>query len=255
MLAATTPVGVILDFAGVTAPSGWVLADGTLYQVTQMPALFAVIGARFGGNGTTTFAVPDTRARALVGVGQSSDGYGQVFNYAIAQRGGNNGAVIAQAHLPNYQLPETADGSHIHPNGYTDAQGDHAHTGYTDQQGTHQHGTNAAYVGQSGANWFIVGSGGTPIFNSNIPTTYDGAHTHNIQTYNSGPHQHNVITAYGGGHYHAPYLGGSGQLLQIVTMYLACTKIIYAGPPPAGAVQLAAPLTQQLLAAPLRGQY
>jgi hypothetical protein len=251
LLAATTPVGVILDYAGATAPTGWLLADGTWYNITQFPALFAVIGNRYGGDGVTNFAVPDTRARALVGVGYSTDGYGQGFNYTIGQRGGNNGAVIGQAHLPNYQLPETSAGGHQHPYGYTDAQGYHDHSGYTDGAGQHNHSYNAP---QLGSGWYIAGGSGTQIGNQDRDTSWVGNHAHNVYAYPSGSHQHNVVTMYGGEHYHAPWLGGSGQLLQIVTMYLACTKIIYAGPPAVAPLQLAAPLTQQLLAAPMRGQ-
>jgi hypothetical protein len=229
LLAATTPIGVLLDFAGVTAPTGWLLADGGWYLNTQYPGLYAVVGTRFGGD-ASHFAVPDTRARAIVGVGASTDGYGQTFNYAIAQRGGNNGAVIGRAHLPNYQLPETADGAHQHPYGYADEQGWHAHTGATAGAGNHNHIFTAP---QLGGGWYIAGGGGTQIGNQDRYTTGVGDHAHYFTTDGAG----------------------SGALLQIVTMYLAVTKIIYAGPPASGTLQqLTAPLTQQLLAAPMRGQ-
>lgn len=43
------------------APMGWQLCDGSVFQVIQNQALFSLIGFKFGGNGSTTFAVPDLR--------------------------------------------------------------------------------------------------------------------------------------------------------------------------------------------------
>ncbi|MDY0961651.1 phage tail protein [Massilia sp. CFBP9026] len=49
------------------APSGWMPCDGRLLQVSQYTALFSLIGSKYGGNGSTTFGLPDLRGRALVG--------------------------------------------------------------------------------------------------------------------------------------------------------------------------------------------
>jgi microcystin-dependent protein len=51
------------------APVGWALCDGSLLSVSQNPALFSLLGIMFGGNGTTTFGLPDLRGRAPVGMG------------------------------------------------------------------------------------------------------------------------------------------------------------------------------------------
>jgi microcystin-dependent protein len=51
------------------APVGWALCDGALLQISQYQALFALLGVTFGGNGTTTFGLPDLRGRAPVGMG------------------------------------------------------------------------------------------------------------------------------------------------------------------------------------------
>lgn len=49
------------------APRGWAPCDGQLLSIAQNQALFALIGTRFGGNGTTTFALPDLRGRSPIG--------------------------------------------------------------------------------------------------------------------------------------------------------------------------------------------
>lgn len=64
------PPGVILDFGGVTAPSGWLLCDGAAVSRTTYASLFSAIGTTFGaGDGSTTFNVPDFKGRTAVGVG------------------------------------------------------------------------------------------------------------------------------------------------------------------------------------------
>jgi microcystin-dependent protein len=253
LLAGGSPIGGMIDFAGANAPAGWLLCDGTLYAIASYPRLFGVIGTFYGGDGVNNFAVPDTRARTQIGVGYGVDAAGQQFYFSLAQRGGANGSYIAQAHLPNYQLPETSDGNHIH-SGYTDGQGSHQHGGYTDANGAHQHNYVAPLI-QGG--YYIGGNASLQISaNQNIATDVQGNHTHNIATDWQGQHSHNVYTYGGqGGHYHAPYLGGSGQFMQIIPMYLAVTKIIYCGPPGGGMRSLPAPASGRFLASPMRGSF
>ncbi|NLW92787.1 MAG: tail fiber protein [Syntrophomonadaceae bacterium] len=58
-------IGQIQAFSFNYAPRGWVVCDGQLLSVAQYQPLFALLGPRFGGNGTTTFAVPDLRNASL----------------------------------------------------------------------------------------------------------------------------------------------------------------------------------------------
>lgn len=51
------------------APRGWAFCDGRLLAISQFSALFSLLGTVYGGNGTTTFALPDLRGRAPVGMG------------------------------------------------------------------------------------------------------------------------------------------------------------------------------------------
>lgn len=59
-------IGEIRMFAGINAPSGWAFCDGQLLSITTYPALFSILGTTYGGNGTTTFALPDFRGRSPI---------------------------------------------------------------------------------------------------------------------------------------------------------------------------------------------
>lgn len=62
-------LGEVRMFAGNFAPSGWYLANGQLLSIAQNQALFSLLGTTYGGNGQTTFALPDLRGRSPVNVG------------------------------------------------------------------------------------------------------------------------------------------------------------------------------------------
>ena len=77
-------VGEIRLFAGTFAPRDWAFCDGSLLQITDFTCLFTLIGTVYGGDGQTTFALPDLRARVVVGAGQG----GGLASYAIGQAAG-----------------------------------------------------------------------------------------------------------------------------------------------------------------------
>ena len=56
------------------APKGWAFCAGQLLPINQNQALFALLGTTYGGNGRTTFALPDLRGRVPVGAGESAAG-------------------------------------------------------------------------------------------------------------------------------------------------------------------------------------
>ena len=69
-LAAMEPfVGEIMMFGGTFCPRGWANADGQLLPVNQNQALFSLLGTTYGGDGRTTFALPDLRGRVPLHVG------------------------------------------------------------------------------------------------------------------------------------------------------------------------------------------
>ena len=64
-------IGEIRLFAGPVVPSGWKTCDGSLLNIQQNMALYSLLYTQFGGDGKTTFALPDLRGRVIVGVGTS----------------------------------------------------------------------------------------------------------------------------------------------------------------------------------------
>lgn len=72
--AAYPMVGAIGLFAGNFAPPGWMIADGSLLPISQNVPLFEVIGNAFGGDGRSSFALPNLSGSAAVGAGQSETG-------------------------------------------------------------------------------------------------------------------------------------------------------------------------------------
>src|ERR687894_2069634 len=63
-------IGQIVLFAGNFAPRGWAFCHGQILSIAQNTALFSILGITYGGNGQTTFALPDLRGRTPVGAGQ-----------------------------------------------------------------------------------------------------------------------------------------------------------------------------------------
>lgn len=63
-------IGVIKIFAGNFAPKGYMFCDGSILQIQQNPALYSILGTTYGGDGNTTFALPDLRGRFPIGAGQ-----------------------------------------------------------------------------------------------------------------------------------------------------------------------------------------
>ena len=61
-------VGEIRLFAGNFAPAGWMFCEGQLLPISENETLFQLIGTTYGGDGESTFALPDLRGRAIVGV-------------------------------------------------------------------------------------------------------------------------------------------------------------------------------------------
>jgi microcystin-dependent protein len=99
-----TPSGAILQFAGSSAPSNWLLCDGALVSRTTYATLFGVIGTNYGaGDGSSTFKLPDLRGRVPIGAGQATgvDENGQSFtNRVIAAAGGAERHTLTVAQIP-----------------------------------------------------------------------------------------------------------------------------------------------------------
>lgn len=89
-------IGEIMMFSGDFAPTGWALCNGQLLQIAQYSALFSVIGNRFGGDGRTTFAVPDLRGRVPINYGTGPG----LQTHALGQSGGTETVQLQLNEMP-----------------------------------------------------------------------------------------------------------------------------------------------------------
>ena len=80
------------------APAGWALCEGQLLPIAQYTALFSLLGTTYGGDGITTFALPDLRGRVPISSGQ---GVG-LQNYNLGQTGGAENATLGVNQLPSH---------------------------------------------------------------------------------------------------------------------------------------------------------
>jgi microcystin-dependent protein len=99
-------VGEIRLFAGTFAPRNWEFCHGQVIQIASNTALFSVLGTTYGGNGTTTFGLPDLRGRAPAGFGP---GPGLTYR-ALGEQSGAEIATLAASQLPAHAHTLTTAG-------------------------------------------------------------------------------------------------------------------------------------------------
>lgn len=81
------------------APRGWALCDGQILPINQNQALFSLIGSTYGGDGRTSFALPDLRGRVPIHVGTTNNG----DNHPLGQRGGEEGHTLSVTEIPAHR--------------------------------------------------------------------------------------------------------------------------------------------------------
>ncbi len=91
-------LGEIRMFAGNFAPLGWALCDGQILSVSQNTALFSILGTTYGGDGETTFGLPDLRGRVVVHPG-TGPGLGTV---SLGEKAGAQDVTLSEAQLPSH---------------------------------------------------------------------------------------------------------------------------------------------------------
>lgn len=89
-------LGMISAFGFNFTPVNWMACNGQLVSIQSNSALFALLGTQFGGNGQTTFGIPDLRGRTMIGQGQGA-GLGI---YSIGQMAGVENATLSVGNLP-----------------------------------------------------------------------------------------------------------------------------------------------------------
>lgn len=89
-------VAEIKIFAGNFAPKGWAKCEGQILSIAQNTALFSLLGTTYGGDGKTTFALPDLRERVVISPGQGPG----LSNYSWGEKGGVTPLVLLPENLP-----------------------------------------------------------------------------------------------------------------------------------------------------------
>ena len=132
-------IGQIILFAGNFAPRGWAFCDGQLLPISQNSALFAILGTTYGGDGITTFALPDLRGRVAINPRQGPG----LSDYRLGESGGTQTNTLTTSNLPA-----------------------HSHTLNASNQPASTTSPDGAYLGQS-----ATFSGGTNIYGTTPDTT------------------------------------------------------------------------------------
>jgi microcystin-dependent protein len=108
-------VGEIRMFAGNFAPAGWMLCQGQLLPISENETLFNLIGTTYGGDGQSTFALPDLRSRLPIHQGNG---------FVLAETGGAETVTLTTQQIPahNHSLVATTSGQVLSPSNAIPAQ-------------------------------------------------------------------------------------------------------------------------------------
>lgn len=154
-------LGQIMTTAFDFAPRGFALCNGQLMPISQNQALFSLLGTIYGGDGRTTFALPDMRGRTPMGAGSSVDPGWQSQPHQIGQRGGSESVTLTDANLP----------AHSHqPNAVTAA-------------GATRNPTGSLYGTASSAIYAPANSGQVPLHTSTVASAGGSSPHNNMQPY------------------------------------------------------------------------
>jgi microcystin-dependent protein len=89
-------IATIIMFGGNFAPRGWAFCNGQLLSIAQNTALFSILGTTYGGNGQTTFALPDMRSRVPIHWGQGNG----LSNYVLGEVTGTESVTLNVNQMP-----------------------------------------------------------------------------------------------------------------------------------------------------------
>jgi microcystin-dependent protein len=193
------PSGMITQFAGTTAPNGWLICDGSEISQTNYANLFAVLGDKYGApSDVSKFKLPDLRERVPIGRTDSNQQLGSV--------GGSNSVTLTESHIP----------SHTHT-GTTETSGLHNHTA---SDSGHSHTYDDAYFAENrGISSNKFGTGSNTDYDNDYhyrPGTVTNTGYANITVNNDGTHTHTFTTA----------ATGSGASIDIRNKYIVLNYII-----------------------------
>ncbi|MEY2927140.1 MAG: hypothetical protein RL367_1617, partial [Pseudomonadota bacterium] len=99
-------IGTIIQVGFNFAPRNWIQCNGQLLSIAQNTALFSLLGTTYGGNGTTTFAIPNLQGRTPIHVGQGPG----LSQYVLGQLSGTETTTVLSTNLPTHTHTATMAG-------------------------------------------------------------------------------------------------------------------------------------------------
>ena len=184
-LAALVPSGTVSQTARATAPTGYLLCDGSAISRTTYSSLFDAIGTAYGvGDNSTTFNIPNLKGRIPVGFDSSQSEFD-----TLGETGGAKTHTLTEAQMP----------SHTHTGTTGNQSANHTHSGTTSTSGNHNHNFTIQNPGWSGGpfNAVLMSALNNQYTNGGqvAGTTEAGSHTHTFTTGSeSGNHTHSFTT-------------------------------------------------------------
>jgi microcystin-dependent protein len=186
------PVGTVDQYAGSTDPVGYFICDGRAIARNVYTELFDVIGTTYGvGDGSTTFNIPNLKARVAVGLDATS-----TYATNLGDTGGSDTHTLTIAELPAHKHGSVDVTGSTNGNGTTTSNGIHTHT-ITDPGHNHSLPQSLTALTGVGPNDDWTQGSGTNTGTSTTGITVDnaGAHTHNMGS-TGGGQSHNNLQPY-----------------------------------------------------------
>ena len=197
----SSPSGSLTAFAGATAPTGWLICDGSVVSQATYASLYAVVGGTYntGGEGAGNFRLPNIKGRAIVG----RDASQTEFN-VLGETGGAKTHTLTTTEMPYHNHTGTAatNGSHSHSSSISG--------------GSHEHPMSTGAALSLGAGNSLFANSGNPPVTSAGNTGTSPSHSHSLTINTDGSHSHSLSIDYAGS-------GGAHNNLQ---PYIALNWII-----------------------------
>ncbi len=94
-------IGYLTIFAGNFAPKNWALCQGQIINIASNTAAFSILGTTYGGNGTTTFGLPNLQGKTVIGAGSGPG----LSSYSLGQNGGIESLTLNTSQMPAHSHP------------------------------------------------------------------------------------------------------------------------------------------------------